>query len=178
MYHQSTSGIYHENIRYISSIHIECILSINNKNDILKIGVHQQGDLLDTDEFIAPKLNQTSYFSNAQFLSRDIHKQIDKSMNIELTKIAKTFINMHLSFIDKDTDIIDYSRCFYTNTIDGEFIVGTHPDDNKIFLASGFQGEGFKFAPIIGELLSKLVCEDILDDVEETAKQIFSPARF
>jgi sarcosine oxidase len=47
--------------------------------------------------------------------------------------------------------------CLYTNTPDGHFVVGPHPDHPQVVVAAGFCGHGFKFAPVIGEILADLV---------------------
>jgi len=64
--------------------------------------------------------------------------------------------------------------CLYTMTPDENFILGAHPLHPSVLLAAGFSGHGFKFAPVIGELLSDLVANrkpsfDIA---------MFSPSRF
>ncbi|GAA4715181.1 N-methyl-L-tryptophan oxidase [Brevibacillus fulvus] len=47
--------------------------------------------------------------------------------------------------------------CLYTFTPDEDFIVDRHPDDPRIIIAAGFSGHGFKFATVIGEILSELL---------------------
>jgi sarcosine oxidase len=46
--------------------------------------------------------------------------------------------------------------CIYTSTPDADFIVGPHPSDPRIVLASACSGHGFKFAPVLGEILADL----------------------
>mmetsp|Transcript_21995 Transcript_21995/g.52329 ORF Transcript_21995/g.52329 Transcript_21995/m.52329 type:complete len:109 (+) Transcript_21995:159-485(+) len=60
-----------------------------------------------------------------------------------------------------DTEPDTYLRCLYSNNLeDGEFIVGSHPDNRDVFVAAGFTGEGFKFGTFIGELLASMVVGD------------------
>jgi len=47
--------------------------------------------------------------------------------------------------------------CMYTMTPDDRFIVGRHPGHPNVALAAGFSGHGFKFAPLVGTLLTDLV---------------------
>ena len=47
--------------------------------------------------------------------------------------------------------------CIYTMTPDENFLLGTHPDHPCVTLAAGFSGHGFKFAPVIGEIIADLV---------------------
>ncbi|HEY5427143.1 MAG TPA: N-methyl-L-tryptophan oxidase [Candidatus Tumulicola sp.] len=49
--------------------------------------------------------------------------------------------------------------CPYTLTPDGNFIVDRHPDDAGITLACGFSGHGFKFCPVIGEIVADLAID-------------------
>lgn len=51
------------------------------------------------------------------------------------------------------------SVCLYTNTRDEHFVVDRVPGETGLFLAGGFSGHGFKFAPVIGEALADLVTE-------------------
>lgn len=46
--------------------------------------------------------------------------------------------------------------CIYTMTPDDHFIIDRHPSSRDIVYATGFSGHGFKFAPVIGELLADL----------------------
>jgi sarcosine oxidase len=47
--------------------------------------------------------------------------------------------------------------CMYTNTPDGHFILGYHPDCAQVLIASPCSGHGFKFSPVIGELAALLL---------------------
>jgi sarcosine oxidase len=53
--------------------------------------------------------------------------------------------------------------CLYTNTPDGRFIVDTHPAHPQVCFAAGFSGHGYKFCPVIGEILSDLVLDGQTD---------------
>jgi sarcosine oxidase len=46
--------------------------------------------------------------------------------------------------------------CLYTNTPDFHFVVDTHPSVSGVAFASACSGHGFKFAPIVGEILADL----------------------
>ncbi len=48
-------------------------------------------------------------------------------------------------------------QCLYTLTPDEHFVLGLHPDSPSVAVACGFSGHGFKFAPVIGEILADLV---------------------
>jgi len=50
-----------------------------------------------------------------------------------------------------------FSVCMYTMTPDGNFIIDHHPHHPNVVLAAGFSGHGFKFATLVGEILSDFV---------------------
>ncbi len=49
--------------------------------------------------------------------------------------------------------------CMYTNTPDGHFAIGLHPEDARITVLSACSGHGFKFAPVVGEIAADLVTD-------------------
>jgi sarcosine oxidase len=49
--------------------------------------------------------------------------------------------------------------CIYTSTPDADFIVDRHPSDPRIVIASACSGHGFKFAPVMGEILADLATQ-------------------
>ncbi len=53
-------------------------------------------------------------------------------------------------------DILAIKTCLYTNSPDENFIIDQHPLSKNVILACGFSGHGFKFASVIGEILSDL----------------------
>ena len=60
------------------------------------------------------------------------------------------------AFIPRLADApIRSQRCFYADTLDGEFVLGSAPDAECIFVAA-CAGHGFKFAPALGEILADL----------------------
>ena len=52
--------------------------------------------------------------------------------------------------------LLSAATCLYTYSPDGHFLVDQHPSSDRVFLAAGFSGHGFKFAPIIGLALADL----------------------
>lgn len=49
--------------------------------------------------------------------------------------------------------------CLYTMTPDNHFIIDRHPEIASLVYASGFSGHGYKFAPVVGEILADLTLE-------------------
>lgn len=51
---------------------------------------------------------------------------------------------------------IKHITCMCTYTIDHNFIIGAHPAHPQVIFGCGFSGRGYKFAPVIGEILADL----------------------
>ena len=49
--------------------------------------------------------------------------------------------------------------CLYTISHDENFYIDTHPKYKNIAYAAGLSGHGFKFSPVLGEILADLVSE-------------------
>ena len=56
-----------------------------------------------------------------------------------------------------DAPIAETRLCLYTDTTDGDFLIDRHPDVEGLVVATGGSGHGFKFAPVIGELVAETV---------------------
>src|SRR6185436_10754696 len=54
-------------------------------------------------------------------------------------------------------ELVDAKVCLYTNTPDETFIIDRHPAAPGVAYASACSGHGFKFAPVVGEILADLV---------------------
>ncbi|MEE3001955.1 MAG: N-methyl-L-tryptophan oxidase [Planctomycetota bacterium] len=46
--------------------------------------------------------------------------------------------------------------CMYTNSSDEHFIIDAHPENERVTLATGFSGHGFKMSSVLGEILADL----------------------
>ncbi len=75
---------------------------------------------------------------------------------------------------DADGPPLDAVTCLYTNTPDHHFLLGAHPAEPRLVLGSACSGHGFKFAPVLGEVLADLALTG------HTAFDLgpFQPARF
>jgi sarcosine oxidase len=49
--------------------------------------------------------------------------------------------------------------CMYANTPDQHFAIARHPQCSNVTVACGFSGHGFKFVPVVGEILADLCLE-------------------
>lgn len=65
------------------------------------------------------------------------------------------------------------AACMYTTTPDEHFVIAPHPAYPRATIACGFSGHGFKFVPVVGEILADLA-------IEGTTRHpigLFDPAR-
>jgi sarcosine oxidase len=71
-------------------------------------------------------------------------------------------------------EVLRAKTCLYTMTPDENFVIGAHPRVAHCTVACGFSGHGFKFAPVVGEVLADLATAG------ETRHPvgIFDPGRF
>lgn len=56
-------------------------------------------------------------------------------------------------------ELVHVDSCMYDVTPDQDFILDRLPTDQRVVLATGLSGHGFKFGPLLGELLSSMVCD-------------------
>lgn len=55
--------------------------------------------------------------------------------------------------------VVQAKTCMYATTPDQDFIIGTLPGTPQVSIACGFSGHGFKFVPVVGEILADLVTD-------------------
>jgi sarcosine oxidase len=58
---------------------------------------------------------------------------------------------------DANGRLLQSAVCLYTNSPDGHFTLGPHPEFPQVLLVSPCSGHGFKFASVIGEIVADLV---------------------
>jgi len=51
-------------------------------------------------------------------------------------------------------------RCMYDMTPDEDFILDRHPASDRVVIATGFSGHGFKFGPLLGRLIAALMLSE------------------
>jgi sarcosine oxidase len=83
----------------------------------------------------------------------------DRTVSTADENLIRSALADHLP--DANGRLIKAATCLYTVTPDGDFIVDSLPGHPHVVVASPCSGHGFKFAPVIGEILADLVtrCE-------------------
>ena len=67
------------------------------------------------------------------------------------------FLERHIP--DAAGQLLKAQVCLYTMTPDSHFVIDRHPQHANVHFACGFSGHGFKFAPVVGEVLADLAIE-------------------
>ena len=68
---------------------------------------------------------------------------------------VQDFIGRRCPHLSRDPVAVHH--CLYTNSADFHFILDRHPEYDHVVLAAGFSGHGFKFGPVLGEILAALL---------------------
>lgn len=84
---------------------------------------------------------------------------------------ARAFLRDNLG-LDPDAYLSRAESCMYNLTPSGDFLLDVHPNDPRLFVATGGSGHGFKFGSVIGGLIL-----DRLDGVGGRWSPQFSWAR-
>jgi sarcosine oxidase len=69
--------------------------------------------------------------------------------------------------------VLDTATCMYSTTPDENFVIARHPGHRNVTVACGFSGHGFKFVPVVGEILADLA----IDGVTDHPIDLFDPNR-
>src|SRR5262249_1210664 len=129
-------------------------------------------------------LNDRSYYGIPGFDGRGVKicrhhggptvtpESVDRTVTRADKDDVRGFIRMHLAPLDGPNQ--DGKVCLYTNTTDENFIIGPSPTSDRVLIAGGFSGHGFKFSCVVGEILADLA----IDAKSRHEIGMFSPARF
>ena len=75
--------------------------------------------------------------------------------NADLQQV-QDFIAQHFEF--EVGALRSQQACMYTQSPDDHFIVDQHPRHANVVFAGGLSGHGFKFTPVLGEVLAQMAC--------------------
>jgi len=81
--------------------------------------------------------------------------QVDRALHADEEQDVRRFLAKHLP--SANGPLRSHKVCLYTLTPDQHFIIDVHTHHPQVVLAAGFSGHGFKFAPVVGEILADLV---------------------
>jgi sarcosine oxidase len=102
--------------------------------------------------FDHPTAIKISDHSGAEKISLDNRSfELDKNRAEHTIRRAKSFLPCITD------DLVHFEKCLYTKTPDEHFILDLHPEYKNVAIAGGFSGHGFKFGPVLGEIMAELV---------------------
>ena len=88
------------------------------------------------------------------FVSPDL---VDRGVGPAEVERVRAFLRRRMPVADGE--LMRAKVCLYTNTPDETFVIDRHPAAPGVAFASACSGHGFKFAPVIGEILADLVTD-------------------
>ncbi|NBW96225.1 MAG: N-methyl-L-tryptophan oxidase [Planctomycetia bacterium] len=97
---------------------------------------------------------------------------VDRAVDMHEQRRIDEVIAAHLPTLG--TTVADHVACLYTMSPDHHFLVGLHPDHDRVAIAAGFSGHGFKFASVMGEAIADLA----LSGTTPLPLGFLSPSRF
>ena len=80
--------------------------------------------------------------------------QMDREVHAEDEAILRKAVTRYFPLASGR--LLDHKTCMYTNSPDGQFMIGVLPDHPQVSVAAAFSGHGFKFASVIGEIMADL----------------------
>jgi sarcosine oxidase len=82
---------------------------------------------------------------------------IDRSVSDEEISLVRRSISVLLPTLNGRC--LRTATCMYTNTPDEHFLIDRHPKHAHVLIVSPCSGHGFKFCPVIGEIVADLVAQ-------------------
>lgn len=96
---------------------------------------------------------------------------IDRTVRPSEIEEIRAFVAPHVPGAVQE--FVRAKTCMYTCTPDHHFVLAPHPSHRNVIVACGFSGHGFKFVPVIGEIVADLVTTGATSHPIE----LFDPAR-
>jgi glycine/D-amino acid oxidase-like deaminating enzyme len=104
-----------------------------NRDGVVKVGNHGPGREMSPD-------------SPARFVTAEEQERLREFLSWSFPPLA-------------DAEMVHTRVCFYCDTHDGNFWIARDPERRGLVIAAGDCGHGFKFAPVLGEIIADAVEE-------------------
>lgn len=98
--------------------------------------------------------------------------QLEQSIDQSDQQRIEDCLNLHLPSASRDCTA--HAVCMYTMSPDGHLVVGQHPEFSQVAFVAGLSGHGFKFTPVLGEIMADLT----ISGRTNHPIQFLSPTRF
>jgi sarcosine oxidase len=79
---------------------------------------------------------------------------VDRVVTDADERLVRDFFARHLPALNGE--VVERYACLYTTTPDQHFLIDRHPAHANVTYASSCSGHGFKFTPVVGEVLADL----------------------
>jgi sarcosine oxidase len=109
------------------------LYGIPDLGDGLKVAFHGYGETTQPDA-----------------LDRDVHTGEADLMRATLATLMPGAVR----------DLRATKACMYTMTPDANFGIGRDPRNDRVVIACGFSGHGFKFVPVVGEIVTGMLLDE------------------
>jgi sarcosine oxidase len=110
--------------------------------------------------------------ASEEFVAPTAPAETDREISAAELEVVRGLVTSNLRGIR--SRCVRATTCLYTVTPDFGFIIGTHPESERVIVASACSGHGFKHSPAIGEALANLA----LGQPAQLDLQPFRLARF
>lgn len=110
------------------------LYGIPDLGDGLKVAFHGYGETTQPDR-----------------LDREVHTGETDLMRTTLAALMPGFVH----------DLRATKACMYTMTPDANFGIGRDPRNDRVVIACGFSGHGFKFVPVVGEIVTGMLLDEV-----------------
>ncbi|KAI8892987.1 FAD dependent oxidoreductase-domain-containing protein [Globomyces pollinis-pini] len=118
---------------------------------------------------IAHHGNGYTYQQNNNYMPKTVISDPTTGSRIPLKAVHafRTFLNGHFPHLAQ-LDITHTRMCWYTDSWDGHFYITRVPGHPNLIVATGGSGHGFKFMPVIGDIVV-----DVINGVDTEATRRF-----
>jgi len=82
---------------------------------------------------------------------------VDRAIHPEDEAVLREGIRRY--FPEADGPTMAVKTCLFTNSPDEHFILDRHPEHGNVAIAAGFSGHGYKFASVVGEIMTALALD-------------------
>jgi len=135
-----------EKIEYFREDRLPVYLIEAEENNLLLYGFPVTGP---DAEGVKVALHGSEEVCTPETICREILPSDERSIR---DRLSNTLPGLAGSLLHAET-------CLYTMTPDENFLLGAHPQHPAVTIAAGFSGHGFKFAPVIGEIIADIVVQ-------------------
>ena len=114
----------------------------------------EEGRFYGFPEYGVPGFKLGKYHHRREWTDPD---RVDRELHPEDEAVLREAVRRY--FPDADGATLAMKTCLFTNSPDEHFILDVHPEWPQVSMAAGFSGHGFKFAPVIGEIMADLALD-------------------